>query len=108
MELISDCKYEKIAWSIFLAFALSTTNIYASNSINSMRTPSGQLVSIGERYNSFISKIQLSPISTRNYEVEKDGEKYTIYEYTYLIENSYYTVSIKNNLVDSIIWDRKN
>ena len=74
---------------------------------NAVRTDSGQIVSVGDSYISMINKFQKSPLSSRSYEIEENRLKYTVTEYYFLVDNSYYTITIMNNSIKSISWDRK-
>lgn len=83
------------------------SNVFAATSTNTVRTATGQLVSIGDSYISMIDKFQQPPVSSRSYEYKDTTGQYTATEYVYLLENTYYTITIVNNAVKSIVWDRK-
>lgn len=93
---------------MILATTTFTNLVYAGNSTNSVRTSSGQVVSVGDSYAIMIDKFQQAPISTRSYEIIQNHEKYTVYEYIYRIDNSYYTILVKNSKIESISWDRSS
>lgn len=83
------------------------SNAYAASSTSTVRTASGQLVSVGDSYISMIDRFQQAPVSSRSYEYKDSTGQYTATEYVYLLENTYYTITIVNNAVKSIVWDRK-
>lgn len=95
---------------LIIFFLLSTVisqDIFARSETRSVRTPIGEIVSIGDSYINMVNKFQEKPISTQSYEIKENKTKYTVYEYIYLIDDRYYTISIVNGLVKSISWDRK-
>lgn len=96
---------KNLIFSMLMIIIACTNFAYAGNSVNSIRTSSGQLVSIGDSYAIMIDKLKQAPISTRSYEIVKNREKYTLYEYIYHIDNSYYTILVKNSHIESISWD---
>ena len=98
---------KKILSIALLSFSLFSHSAIASSPINSIRTSTGQIVSVGDNYISMVDKFQQQPFSTRSYEVKERSNKYTVNEYIYLVDNTYFTVSIVNNSITSILWDRK-
>ena len=104
-------KYMKKKLSVFLlcfSLGLISHTAMATSSTHSMRTSTGQIISVGDNYISMVDKIQQQPVSTRSYEVKEKSHKYTVNEYIYLVGNTYYTINIVNSSIHSITWDRKN
>ena len=91
----------------FLLSSFISQDIFARSEARSVRTPIGEIVSIGDSYINMINKFKENPISTQSYEIKENQTKYTVYEYVYLIDERYYTISVVNGLVKSISWDRK-
>lgn len=91
---------------ILLFLLIISSNVIASIETRSMRTQSGKIVSIGDSYISMIDKFKSTPLSSRSYDVREGSTKYTVTEYVYVVNNIYYTISIINNSIKSISWDR--
>ncbi|WP_130803058.1 hypothetical protein [Acinetobacter ihumii] len=94
-------------YSVFMALLSSSTLILASTETNSMRSQSGNLVYVGDSYANLMQKMQQAPISQRSYEWQENRKTLSAVDYIYLIDNTYYTVTVVNNQVKKIVWDRK-
>jgi len=99
---------KKILSISLLCLSLVSHTVIAASSVNSIRTSSGQIVSVGDNYISMVDKFQQQPFSTRSYEIREKAQKYTVNEYIYLVDNVYYTIALVNNSIRSITWDRKS
>ncbi|MCJ8160389.1 hypothetical protein [Acinetobacter zhairhuonensis] len=51
--------------------------------------------------------MQQPPISVRNYQWEEREKQFTASDYVYLLGNTYYTVTIVDNVIKKIVCDRK-
>ncbi|MCU4571625.1 hypothetical protein [Acinetobacter ursingii] len=85
----------------------SPTLVLASTETSTVRSQNGSLVYLGDSYANLMQKMQQAPVSQRSYEWEENRKKLTAVDYIYLIDNTYYTVTVVNNVVKKIVWDRK-
>ena len=92
---------------VLMTLSMSPTLVFASSETNSIRSQNGSLVYIGDSYANLMQKIQQAPVSQRSYEWEENRKKLSAVDYIYLIDNTYYTVTVVNNVVKKIVWDRK-
>lgn len=92
-----------------LAFSICISSFaFADSAASTVRTTSGQLVTIGDTIAEMSSRINQSPISMNSYET-KDGETtITVSDYTYEIENILYTFTVTKNRISKITWIRPN
>lgn len=81
--------------------------VLASTETSTVRSQNGSLVYLGDSYANLMQKMQQAPVSQRSYEWEENRKKLTAVDYIYLIDNTYYTVTVVNNVVKKIVWDRK-
>lgn len=81
---------------------------FAGTSASSVRTHSGQLVSLGDSISEMTSRIGKSPISMNSYEMQQGDTSITVTEYVFEIENILYTFSLNNNKITQIKWDHKD
>ncbi|MCU4415186.1 hypothetical protein KTH71_14265 [Acinetobacter sp. WU_MDCI_Axc73] len=93
--------------SVFLTLLSSSTLILASTETSSVRSQNGNLVYVGDSYVNLMQKMQQAPVSQHSYEWEENRKRLTAVDYIYLIDNTYYTVTVVNNVVKKIVWDRK-
>jgi len=92
-----------------LALALIISNFaYAVVTTSTVRTSSGQLVSLGDTYAEMAARINQSPVSMRSYETKQAETTITVSDYTYEIENILYTFTVINNQIQKITWMRKD
>lgn len=90
---------------LILALALFSTLAFADRTTNAMRTPSGQLVSLGDSESSLIDK--MGRPKPRFY-VLNDGRLYcAATEYKYDIDLQQYTVILCQGKVVKILWENK-
>jgi len=95
--------------SLVLVLSLFISNfVYASTAASTVRTSSGQLVSLGDSYEEMASRINQSPISMRSYETVQVEKMITASDYTYEIENILYTFTVINNQIQKITWIKKD
>ena len=90
-----------------IIFILSLTLsgvLYAASQSSSMRTQSGQIVSVGDSYTEMVSRLNQSPLSMNSYEYTEVGKTYTAINYAYQIENIVYTFTVINNRITKIEW----
>ena len=90
-----------------IIFILSLTLsgvLYAASQSSSMRTQSGQIVSVGDSYTEMVSRLNQSPLSMNSYEYTEAGKTYTAINYSYPIENIVYTFTVINNRITKIEW----
>ena len=92
---------------IFFALLVGTSVATAATETRVIRAENGQLVSLGDSYIQLVQNMQQAPISVRNYEWEEGEKKFTASEHVYLVGNTYYTVTIVDNVIKKIVWDRK-
>ncbi|MBJ9985313.1 hypothetical protein IAE19_07625 [Acinetobacter sp. S40] len=101
-------KIKKLVVVVSLMTLLTSPMIvFAYNETRSMRSQNGSLVYIGDSYINLMQKMQQAPVSQRSYEWEENRKKLNAVDYIYLIDNTYYTVTVVNNTVKKIVWDRK-
>lgn len=100
-------KILKISGYLLFIFAIGTSYATAATETRTIRTENGQLVSLGDSYIQLVQNMQQSPISVRNYEWKEGRKQLTASDYVYLVGNTYYTVTIVDNVIKKIIWDRK-
>lgn len=77
---------------------------HAANETSSIRTPEGQLISLGDTFIDMQNRLKLSPNSMLTREF-KDGENVNlVMDYKYEIENMMYTITIVNDYIKKIKW----
>lgn len=81
---------------------------FAGTSASSVRTHSGQLVSLGDSISEMTSRIGKSPISMSSYEMQQGDTSITVTDYVFEIENILYTFTLNNNKITQIKWDHKD
>ena len=81
---------------------------YAANESRSFRTPSGQIISLGDSYAKLSSHMKQTPTSTQHYEWKEGKNRFTAYSYTYEFHDLIYTFTVVNNEIRKIEWIRKN
>ncbi len=92
-----------------LIFTLLLSNaVFAGTATSSVRTDSGQIVSVGDSINEMMSRINQSPVSMNSYETKEGELTVTVSDYTYNIDNIRYTFSVINNQVRKIEWTRND
>lgn len=92
---------------ILFACAIATSYATAAKETRVIRAENGQLVSLGDSYIQLVQNMQQPPISVRNYEWEEGDQQFTASDHVYLVGNTYYTVTIVDNVIKKIVWDRK-
>ena len=107
IESIYMKKILKISGYLLFIFAIGTSYATAATETRTIRTENGQLVSLGDSYIQLVQNMQQSPISVRNYEWKEGRKQLTASDYVYLVGNTYYTVTIVDNVIKKIVWDRK-
>lgn len=98
---------------MFRIFALILTLLlsnaaFAGAAASSVRTASGQIVSVGDSINDMMSRINQSPVSMNSYETKEGELTVTVSDYTYNIDNIRYTFRVVNNQVRKIEWTRND
>ena len=93
--------------TLILTLLLSNT-VFAGTAASSVRTDSGQIVSVGDSLTEMSSRINQSPVSMNSYETKEGETTVTVSDYTYDIDNIRYTFTIINNQVKKIEWTRKD
>lgn len=94
-------------FTLILTLLLSNT-VFAGTTASSVRTDSGQVVSVGDSFTEMSSRINQSPVSMNSYETKEGETTVTVSDYTYDIDNIRYTFTIINNQVKKIEWTRKD
>lgn len=96
--------------SIILGLALifSCATAIAATEARSMRSPSGSIVELGDSNQTVVRAFERErPISVNRYFL-KEGRVYgSAIDYTYEINNSIYTITVLNNNVYRIVWERR-
>ncbi|TCB36209.1 hypothetical protein E0H82_05415 [Acinetobacter sp. ANC 4910] len=100
-------KILKISGYLLFVFAIGTSYATAATETRVIRAENGQLVSLGDSYIQLVQNMQQPPISIRNYEWEEGRKQLTASDHVYLVGNTYYTVTIVDNVIKKIVWDRK-
>ena len=96
--------------SIILGFALmfSCATAIAVTEARSMRSPSGAIVELGDSNQTVIRAFERErPISVRRYFLDEGRVYGPAIDYTYEINNSIYTITVLNNNVYRIVWERR-
>ena len=107
IESIYMKKILKISGYLLFIFVIGTSYAIAATETRTIRTENGQLVSLGDSYIQLVQNMQQSPISVRTYEWKEGRKQLTASDYVYLVGNTYYTVTIVDNVIKKIVWDRK-
>ncbi|AXQ23292.1 hypothetical protein BEN71_14980 [Acinetobacter wuhouensis] len=94
-------------FTLILTLLLSNT-VFAGTTASSVRTDSGQIISVGDSLTEMSSRINQSPVSMNSYETKEGETTVTVSDYTYDIDNIRYTFTIINNQVKKIEWTRKD
>jgi hypothetical protein len=100
-------KILKISGYLLFVFAIGTSYATAATETRVIRAENGQLVSLGDSYIHLVQNMQHPPISVRNYAWEEGEKQFTASDYVYLVGNAYYTVTMVDNVIKKIVWDRK-
>ncbi|NNG76625.1 hypothetical protein HLH10_09975 [Acinetobacter sp. ANC 4277] len=77
---------------------------YAANETSSIRTPEGQLISLGDTFTDMQNRLKLSPSSMITREFKEGKNLDLAMDYKYEIENMMYTITIVNGRVKKIEW----
>jgi hypothetical protein len=107
IESIYMKKILKISGYLLFVFAIGTSYATAATETRTIRTENGQLVSLGDSYIQLVQNMQQPPMLVRNYEWKEGRKQLTASDYVYLVGNTYYTVTIVDNVIKKIVWDRK-
>ena len=91
-----------------LAIIFSCATAIAATEARSMRSPSGSIVELGDSNQTVLRAFERErPISVNRYFL-KEGRVYgSAIDYTYEINNSIYTITVLNNNVYRIVWERR-
>lgn len=95
--------YSTLSFSLFL----TTLVLAASNETRSFRTPSGQMINIGDN-RSQLDTSTLTPHSSSSYEFRQGKERLIAYTYHYEIHQVIYTVTVIKDKIVKIEWTRKH
>lgn len=93
---------------VFSLTMMMASFTFAGTSASTVRTHSGQLVSLGDSISEMTSRIGKSPISMNSYEIKQGDTTITVTDYVFEIENILYTFTLNNNKITKIEWDRKD
>ena len=77
---------------------------HAANETSSIRTPEGQLISLGDTFTDMQNRLKLSPNSMITHEFKEGKNLDLAMDYKYEIENMMYTITIVNDRVRKIEW----
>lgn len=91
--------------TFFIAMTISSV-LFAATETSSMRTSSGQLVSIGDSLSDMVIRLNQSPKSMNSYEVKDGNLTKTVVDYVYEIAGVTYTFTIINNQIRKIVWSK--
>lgn len=97
----------KLRHALMLSLFISGS-VIAGTSTNTVRTISGQLISIGDSYADMSTRIARSPISMHTYEKKEGKTTVTVSNYIYEIDQIYYTFTVIENHIRHIEWTRKD
>ena len=97
----------KLRHALMLSLFISGS-VIAGTSTNTVRTISGQLISIGDSYADMSTRIAQSPISMHPYEKKEGKTTVTVSNYIYEIDQIYYTFTVIDNHIRHIEWTRKD
>ncbi|WP_151807420.1 hypothetical protein [Acinetobacter bereziniae] len=97
----------KLRHALMLSLFISGS-VIAGTSTNTVRTISGQLISIGDSYADMSTRIAQSPISMHIYEKKEGKTTVTVSNYIYEIDQIYYTFTVIDNHIRHIEWTRKD
>ena len=84
----------------------ASTLTFAASETTSIRTVTGQIVSIGDSFSDVVTRLDQSPKSMNTYEIKEDNVVKTVSDYVYEISGITYTLTIINNQVRKIVWSR--
>jgi len=84
----------------------ASTLTFAASETTSIRTVTGQIVSIGDSFSDVVTRLNQSPKSMNTYEIKEDNVVKTVSDYVYEISGITYTLTIINNQVRKIVWSR--
>ena len=84
----------------------ASTLTFAASETTSIRTVTGQIVSIGDSFSDVVTRLNQSPKSMNSYEIKEDNVVKTVSDYVYEISGITYTLTIINNQVRKIVWSR--
>lgn len=107
--MIWDYKMKTIyTLSLYLMLSLfSVSMVYAANETRSLRTATGQIVSVGDRFSQVIEATNQTAHLIQSYEWKENKNRYTANVYHYEDGNSVYNITVVNNEVKKIEWFRK-
>ncbi|AXY57521.1 hypothetical protein CDG60_13710 [Acinetobacter chinensis] len=91
----------KYILSLALSLCVSTA-VFAATESSSVRTPTGQLVSVGDTLTEMEERMGQSPESMNTYELKEKDHSHIASAYVYEIDNSIYTLTVVNNQVKKI------
>lgn len=77
---------------------------HAANETSSIRTPAGQIISLGDSFTDMENRMKLSPTSMITHEIIEGKNSALAMDYRYEIENMIYTITIINDQVKKIEW----
>ena len=91
---------------IFFFTITISSPLFAATETSSMRTSSGQLVSIGDSLSDMVARLDQSPKSMNSYEIKEGHLIKTVSDYSYEIAGVTYTFTIMNNQIRKIVWSK--
>ena len=97
----------KSIFTCIIALTMSASTLtFAASETTSIRTVTGQIVSIGDSFSDVVTRLNQSPKSMNTYEIKEDNVVKTVSDYVYEISGITYTLTIINNQVRKIVWSR--
>ena len=97
----------KSIFACIIALTMSDSTLtFAARETTSIRTVTGQIVSIGDSFSDVVTRLNQSPKSMNTYEIKEDNVVKTVSDYVYEISGITYTLTIINNQVRKIVWSR--
>lgn len=90
---------------LMLSFALSST-AFASLQTASFRTKTGQLLKIGDHSTEMVTRLAQSPLVIKSQAWEEGPNLYPALEYTYEINNIIYVITVANDVIKKIEFER--
>ena len=91
-------------WAVVVLACTISSFSFADTSTNSVKTPAGQTVTIGDQVKDMQKKIDLSPISMSSTPFSSAPNSPLETVYVYEISNYRYTIRTVNNQIQSIMW----
>lgn len=108
-EIYQEHTMKKI-YAVLLTLNLSLivpTVVNAANETRSMRTQSGEIIVIGDRFSKLSQAMQHVPQPIQSYEFKENKNRYTASVYHYEINQIIYSITVVNNTITKIEWFRK-